>query len=747
MAFYLKCKMCGGDIEIQEGSTVAKCRYCGSLMTIPKIDTDKKARLFNKANEYRQNNEFDKAFDAYKAITEEDPEEAEAYWGMILSEYGIEYVEDPKSGKRIPTCHRVQNQFIQNSSNYKLALKYADAERRMMYEEEAECLDTIQKDILSISSRELPYDVFICYKDTDDETGDRTEDSVLAQEIYNELVRAGIRTFFSRITLEEHLGENYEPYIYAALRSAKVMLVVTTTKDHLDAVWVKNEWMRYLHFMNEDRSKFIIPVYKKITPYELPTLLSAYQAADMSKIGAVQDLVRGVERILDQKEITEKDKLLNRVIEDQKKKLEEEQRKAEKKHQEELAAKQKKEAQKAHWQKNKTRYFAAIDIIAVLILAAIAFNYYNNTYLKPKKQYEAAVETLNNATLDNEGFKESIEMFKNLGNFQDSEQMVNKAYYMWTKAELENGDLANAKVHYDHIKDEELFNDITEQIESAENDVKLDEYEAAVETLNNATIDNKGYSEAIEKFEKLGDFKDSKQMITQAYYRWAKAEIAIGDTKNLNRAKTYVSHIEDESLAIEIMEQLILDKMEKGTYQETMKLLSELKEYNDSTETLNKCYAEFYSIAERLYSEDKLTEALPLFQFLADNSYQDSADRVASINVTFDEQEKAEQEIEDVITGTWTKDGDTVMIKVKDYKWGVFSDQYNWEDFKSFGFSETVSYDDETGSYIFVDDFWHFTYRATINGNQMNLSVLSDDRPGYGFDYSGTYTKTSDSID
>ena len=52
MAFYLKCKMCGGNVEIQEGTTVAKCKYCGSLMTLPKIDSDKKARLFNNANEY-----------------------------------------------------------------------------------------------------------------------------------------------------------------------------------------------------------------------------------------------------------------------------------------------------------------------------------------------------------------------------------------------------------------------------------------------------------------------------------------------------------------------------------------------------------------------------------------------------------------------------------------------------------------------------------------------------------------------
>ena len=65
MANILKCKMCGGDIEVSQDMTVGKCLYCGSTMTLPRIDSDKKARLFNRANAYRLNNEFDKAYDAY----------------------------------------------------------------------------------------------------------------------------------------------------------------------------------------------------------------------------------------------------------------------------------------------------------------------------------------------------------------------------------------------------------------------------------------------------------------------------------------------------------------------------------------------------------------------------------------------------------------------------------------------------------------------------------------------------------
>ena len=79
------------------------------------------------------------------------PEEAEAYWGMILSEFGVEYVEDPTSGKRIPTCHRTQVQSVRSSTNFQLAIQYADSERKFIYQDEAEVLDKLQRSILSVS--------------------------------------------------------------------------------------------------------------------------------------------------------------------------------------------------------------------------------------------------------------------------------------------------------------------------------------------------------------------------------------------------------------------------------------------------------------------------------------------------------------------------------------------------------------------------------------------------------------------
>ena len=316
MATVLKCKMCGGDIEVNPDMTVGTCLFCGSTMTLPKIDSEKKARLFNRANQYRLNNEFDKAYDAYEAIVQEDEQEAEAYWGLVLSEYGVEYVEEAKTGKRIPTCHRTKVQSITSSVNYKQALQYADAESRFIYQDEAGVLDKLQKNIISVSAKEEPYDVFICYKETDEKTGERSKDSVLAQQIYDALQEKGIRTFFARISLEDKVGQNYEPFIYAALNSARVMLLVTTNNENCNAVWVKNEWKRYLDFMEGDKNKAIIPVYSEMSPYELPDELTSFQAQIMDKVGAIQDLVYGVIKLLGKAPRESNNQIINELLSD-----------------------------------------------------------------------------------------------------------------------------------------------------------------------------------------------------------------------------------------------------------------------------------------------------------------------------------------------------------------------------------------------------------------------------------------------
>ena len=297
MAVMIKCKMCGGDLLLTEGSTIAECEYCGTQQTVPTMDDEKKLVQFERADRLRRNCEFDKAAGVYEAIVADFRQEAEAYWGLVLCKYGIEYVDDPATGKKIPTCHRSSFESIMEDPNFEQVLENADVLARKVYREEAKVIEEIRKGFIEVSSKEDPYDIFICYKETA-EDGQRTVDSVLAQDLYDALAEKGYRTFFARITLEDKLGQEYEPYICAALNSAKVMLAIGTDYEHFNAVWVKNEWSRYLKLMEKDKSKHLIPCFKGIDAYDMPKEFARLQAQDLGKVGATQDLLRGVEKIL-----------------------------------------------------------------------------------------------------------------------------------------------------------------------------------------------------------------------------------------------------------------------------------------------------------------------------------------------------------------------------------------------------------------------------------------------------------------
>lgn len=198
----------------------------------------------------------------------------------------------------MPTCHRVQVASILADADYLAAVENApDEESRRIYQEEAARIAEIQKGILAISANKKPYDVFICYKETD-ENGQRTRDSQWAQDVYYGLTEQGLKVFFSRITLADKLGQQYEPYIFAALNSAKVMVVIGSRPEYFNAVWVKNEWSRYLSLMKHDHKRLLIPCYRDMDPYDLPEELSMLQSQDMSKIGFMQDLLRGIQKVM-----------------------------------------------------------------------------------------------------------------------------------------------------------------------------------------------------------------------------------------------------------------------------------------------------------------------------------------------------------------------------------------------------------------------------------------------------------------
>ena len=288
----LKCKICGGDLDIQDNHKVAVCQYCGTEQVLPKVQNEQKAKLYDRATHFRSNNEYDKAEALFEEILNIDDTDNEIYWQLVLCEYGVEYIKDKKTDKYIPTCNRTKTVSIFLNDNYKKAIKY---------EKEAKQIDEIQKKAIEIASKEKPFDIFICYKETDEE-GKRTQDSVLAQDIYNNLTQDGYKVFFSKITLENKLGVDYEPYIFSALNSSKIMIVVGTKKENFESVWVKNEWSRFLALAKDHQDKTLIPTFKDMDPYLLPEEFAHLQALDLGKIGVITDIKNTINMALNKKD-------------------------------------------------------------------------------------------------------------------------------------------------------------------------------------------------------------------------------------------------------------------------------------------------------------------------------------------------------------------------------------------------------------------------------------------------------------
>lgn len=163
MAKY-KCKMCGAPLDVPEGQTVVTCEFCQSKQTVTNANDERKENLFNRANALRASCDFDKAILSYQSILSLFPSEPEAHWGLCLCKYGIEYVDDPATHKKIPTIHRVSFDSILKDSDYLAALLYADPIAKEEYQEEANEIANIQKNILSISQKEKPFDFFFVIK-------------------------------------------------------------------------------------------------------------------------------------------------------------------------------------------------------------------------------------------------------------------------------------------------------------------------------------------------------------------------------------------------------------------------------------------------------------------------------------------------------------------------------------------------------------------------------------------------------
>lgn len=300
------CKRCNAEFTVDGRKSVEPCHYCGSLVPLLHgMDDGARVNAFKRAEQNRRNGDFDEAARLYRKILDQDLTDAEAYWSLLECRYGVQYVKDPGNGEIKFTVSRMRYASILEDEDYKSAMENATDEQHEVYENTAAAIAATQKEFLRIAQNEKPFDVFICYKEADAD-GHRTEDSVLAGKIYAELTSLGYRVFYSRETLREYPGEKFEPHIFAALYSAKLMLLVATSSEYVESTWVRNEWKRYLDQVDREgqlgQGKVLLPVTWKMSPKKLPQALGQLEAIELERHDAMSRLMRYVRARIPKKE-------------------------------------------------------------------------------------------------------------------------------------------------------------------------------------------------------------------------------------------------------------------------------------------------------------------------------------------------------------------------------------------------------------------------------------------------------------
>ena len=276
------CETCGAELDLAADRLSGKCPYCRNTYYFKEEKSDALILALNRARGHRLASDFHEARKEYKLVLDKAPKDAEAHFGMLLATYGIEFVEDKRLGKFIPTCHRFIDKDIFTNENYLAAIENASEAQRGSYIATAEQIANLQGGIKAKLDSEEPYDVFISYKAKDGD-GIATEDSVIARRIYDELTKKGIKTFFSGVTLESRIGDEYEPIIYRALYSCKFFILVATKEEYINAPWVKNEWSRFEdRIAEEGLSGASAAVFKGISPYVFPRAFQT-QGIDLEK--------------------------------------------------------------------------------------------------------------------------------------------------------------------------------------------------------------------------------------------------------------------------------------------------------------------------------------------------------------------------------------------------------------------------------------------------------------------------------
>lgn len=282
------CPSCGASIDVNKITNgVVQCDFCQSYFTAYKEKPSPAALAFLRQGEHNLDTcKFDDAYTAYAKAAELAPSEPEAYFGMALASFKVQFLKDEVADPpRIqPICHEISEKAFSDDAHYKRALELATMEQKRVYRAQATEIDDIRDQFAELKKSGLNYDCFICAKVTETD-GSRTGDCDRANDIYYHLKDQGCQPFFSEREMKNRTGADYEALILYALSTSKCMIIVCSDEEYLHTKWVKNEYTRFLKMVADgEKVRDAIAFAFYGTPVEkLPGRSGKLQGIDLSR--------------------------------------------------------------------------------------------------------------------------------------------------------------------------------------------------------------------------------------------------------------------------------------------------------------------------------------------------------------------------------------------------------------------------------------------------------------------------------
>ena len=291
-----ECKLCGSAIEAAAGETVCRCPDCMTEQTLPDTDDEKILRLYRKAGYLRNKLDFERAEKIAEMIVSETPEDAEAYWSLVLCRYGAVYKKDQFSSAAVLVSHTASYTSVYDDPDYQKAISISGERSRAVYESEAAQIEKRRNEFLDTAKRVKLYDIFICCIDNG-KGKYNTAAFERAKKLYDILTEKEYKVFLPAAELENVPHEAYEAYIFSALNNAKAMIVPVSDAEMINAAPVRKIWKRYLEIIKKNEGRTLLPCYIDISPDEFPDEFLQFREWDMSSPDFAQKLTEELNKL------------------------------------------------------------------------------------------------------------------------------------------------------------------------------------------------------------------------------------------------------------------------------------------------------------------------------------------------------------------------------------------------------------------------------------------------------------------